>query len=149
MKKLLTAVLIKLLIAILVMSSTAMAAEKEGKAAEGTQVNATYVTPLKFSLTITAINFGDIFTNSAVAVQTITANIEGEPDETFTYTVSSESVPVTLSGQTEGTKTILTNGTANFDFVVGLDTTKITADFVTETVTVSIAYDSIEGTSSS
>jgi hypothetical protein len=151
MKKLLIA--ISIVIPVMVILSKAMAAQREGETSDGTQVNATYVKPLTFSLTIAAIDFGDVFTDSTVTDETVTANIEGESDETFTYTVSSDGVYVTLDGSADATleenSVALPEGTATFDFDVGLDTANITADFNPEIVTVSIVYDSIEGTSSS
>lgn len=149
MKKLLIAVSIS----IIAISSPAMAAQREGKTSDGTNVDATYVKPLTLSLTITTIDFGDVFTDSTVTDETVTANVGGEPDETFTYTISSDGVHVTLDGSAdaiiEENSVVLPEGTANFDFDVGLDTANISAEFDTETVTVSIFYDSIEDTSSS
>ena len=147
MKKLLIAIFI------VVISSKVMTAQREGKASDETQVNATYVIPLTFSLTIAGIDFGDVFINSTVTDETVTANVEGEPDETFNYTISSNGVYATLDGNAdvtiEGNSIFLPDGTATFNFDVGLDTGNISADFDTETVTVSIVYDSIEGSNNS
>jgi len=150
MKKLLISISIS--IPVMVVSSTAMAAQREGETSDRTNVDATYVKPLTLSLIIAAIDFGDVFTDSTVTDETVTANIEGEPDETFTYTVSSDGVYVTLDGSADATleenSVALPEGTATFYFDVGLGTANIKADFDPEKVTVSIVYDSIEGTSS-
>jgi hypothetical protein len=146
MKKLLIAIFI------VVISPKVMTAQREGKASDETQVSATYVIPLTFSLTIVEIDFGDVFIDSTVTDETVTANVEGEPDKTFTYTISSNGEFVTLDSIADTTleknSVTLLEGTATFDFDVGLDTTNISANFDTETVTVSVVYDSIEGTSS-
>jgi hypothetical protein len=146
MKKLL------ILVSIMVISSTAMASQREGKTSDRTQVDATYVIPLTLSLTIATIDFGDVYTDSTVTDESVTANVEGEPNETFTYTISSNGDFVTLDGignaTLEENSVALPEGTATFDFDVGLDTANILANFDTETVTVRIVYDSIEGTSS-
>jgi hypothetical protein len=140
-------------ISIVAISSTAGAAKREGKTSDEMQVNATYVIPLTLSLTITAIDFGDVYTDSTANAQTVTANVTGEPNEKFTYTISSDGGYVTLDGSVNTTleenSVTLSEGAATFDFDVGLDTASISADFDPETVTVSIVYDSIEGTSSS
>jgi hypothetical protein len=146
MKKLL------ILVSIMVISSTAMASRREGKTSAATQIDATYVTPLTFSLTIATIDFGDVYTGSTVTDESVTANVEGDPNETFTYTISSDGDFVTLDGSGNATleenSVALPEGTATFDFDVGLDTANILANFDTETVTVRLVYDSIEGTSS-
>jgi uncharacterized protein YdeI (BOF family) len=146
MKKLL------ILVSIMVISSTAMASQRQGKTSDETQVDATYVTPLTLSLTIATIDFGDVYTGSTATDESVTANVEGEPNETFTYTISSDGDFVTLDGSGNATleenSVALPEGTAAFDFDVGLDTANILANFDTETVTVRLVYDSIEGTSS-
>lgn len=146
MKKLL------ILVSIMVISSAAMASQRQGKTSDETQVDATYVTPLTFSLTIATIDFGDVYTGSTVTDERVTANVEGDPNETFTYTISSDGDFVTLDGSGNATleenSVALLEGTATFDFDVGLDTANILANFDTETVTVRLVYDSIEGTSS-
>jgi hypothetical protein len=146
MKKLL------ILVSIMVISSTTMASQREGKTSDRTQVDATYVIPLTLSLTIATIDFGDVYTDSTVTDESVTANVEGDPNETFTYTISSDGDFVTLDGSgnaiLEENSVALLEGTATFDFDVGLDTANILANFDTETVTVRLVYDSIEGTSS-
>ncbi len=146
MKKLL------ILVSIMVISSTAMASQRQSKTSDETQVDATYVTPLTFSLTIATIDFGDVYTGSTVTDERVTVNVEGDPNETFTYTISSDGDFVTLDDSGNATleenSVALLEGQTTFGFNVGLVTTNILANFDTETVTVRLVYDSIEGTSS-
>lgn len=151
----------KLLIAtsIVAMSSTAMAANDDTRMGESIKtetlaISANYIELLTLNLQKTTIDFGDVFTAASVDAVTVTADVTGDADETFTYNISTvadshvlingndvSSTPFTLASQ------VLTDGAVTFNFTVDLDTTSgIIAD-VSENVTVTITYDAIEATS--
>ena len=155
MKKLFTAPLKKALLAtsIIAMSSTAMAAESDTRETESEKtdsitVTANYIELLTLDLDINLIDFGDVFTDSTVAVVPVNASITGDAAETFTFGVATNGSAV-LGGTLTGTGTALTDDTpVVLPFTVGLDTSTISED-ISETVTFTITYDSIAGTTSS
>jgi hypothetical protein len=159
MKKLFTAIPMKKLLlatSIVAMSSTALAespaADLDSAATDTLSVTAKYVTPIAVGLDTTTINFGDVWINSERSTKPVIATVTGEAGETFTYSVSS-SLPVQLTGDigSEASETFSTTGTTQtFTFNVGLDTSGAeTAGTVDETVTISVEYNAIAGTTTS
>jgi len=140
-------------------SATAMGANTSGLLDSGksdsVNVTAHYVEPLAISLDLGTINFGDVYTDSVVSDETVTATITGTQDETFTYTVSTNGSLVKINGAAagvtyNGATTGFILGTVDVTFNVGLDTTGVTdvaeTDVdVNETVTMTVTYDSIAG----
>ena len=154
MKKSFLATSKKVLLAtsILAMSATAVAADdktaRETDSAKSASLNviANYVENLTVGLSLSDIDFGDVFTGATVTAVDVQASITGDSAETFTYDITSTG-PTTLGGTTSGDTTALTDDAAvTLDFTVGLDTSAegVSAD-VTETVTIAITYDSIAG----
>jgi hypothetical protein len=145
----------KLLIAtsIVAMSSTAMAAESDTRQTESEKtdkiaVTANFIKLLTLNLDVNTINFGDVFKDSTVAVVPVNANITGDSGETFTFGIATDGSAV-LGGTLSGTGTALTDdAVVVLPFTVGLNTADIAAD-IDETVTFTITYDSIAGTTSS
>jgi hypothetical protein len=137
---------------ILAMSATAVAAddsaqrqEDSAKSADLTVV-ANYVELLTVGLDLSAIDFGDVFTDATVTDVDVTASITGDENETFTYAITTSPGGVTvLGGDLAGTQTQLRGDEAvTIPFTVGLNTSNINGD-VSETVTIDITYDSIAG----
>jgi hypothetical protein len=159
MKKLFTAVPMKKLLlatSMIAMSSTAFAentaADLDSAATDTLTVTAKYVTPIAVGLNTLTINFGDVWTTSDVDTVPVIATVTGEAGETFTYSVTS-SAPVILTGDTssESPEAFLTTDTTQaFTFNVGLNTSSAeTAGTVDETVTISVEYNAIAGTTTS
>jgi hypothetical protein len=142
------------------MSSTAMAATDETRNGESIQTKelailANFVELLTLNLKTTTVNFGDVFTGATVEAVTVTADVTGDADETYTFNISTgTNSHVLINGNDVSTNALITTGenisgsATTFSFEVGLDTSSegITAD-VSENVTVSITYDAIEATS--
>ncbi|AZG35473.1 hypothetical protein [Shewanella psychromarinicola] len=144
----------KLLLAtsIVVMSSTAIAANTsqllDTAVTDTLTVTAKYVTPIAVELDTTAIDFGDVWTDSVIPTVSVVATVTGEADETFTYSVTGDAI-VLLTGDIAGTATaFVTSGTTQaLTFNVGLDTSgATTGTTVNEIVTVSVIYDAIADT---
>ncbi|GAC30707.1 hypothetical protein [Brumicola pallidula] len=143
----------KLLLAssILAISSTAIAANTspllDTAVTDTLTVTAKYVTPLALGLDTSTINFGDVFTDSVIDVETVLATINGEAGETFTYTIASDGDNVTLS---DAGSTLdfadTTEQTLSFD--VGLNTTDMTDADTSEIVTFTVKYNAIADTTS-
>jgi len=154
MKKLFLAAPKKLLLAtsILAMSSTAIAdtvqTELDATKTAALTVAAHYVTPIAVILNLATIDFGDVYTDSAVADQAVIATVTGTQDETFTYSVATSGSVVTIDTLAATlTNVAFTLGTVDVTFNVGLNTANLTADTdVAETVTISVTYDSIDST---
>jgi hypothetical protein len=156
MKKSFLATSKKVLLAtsILAMSSTAIAADdktaRELNSAKSASLDviANYVKNLTVGLSLSDIDFGDVFTGAAVTDVPVQASITGDGAETFSYTITtSEGGVAVLGGTLTGTETALGGDTpVTIDFTVGLDTSAsgISGD-VDETVTIDITYDSIAG----
>ena len=148
----------KLLIAtsILAMSSTAFAATDAQRNTDSTTsadmtVDATYVETLAVSLSLTAIDFGEIFTGATVANVEVTANVTGDKEEPFDYTIATSGSIVTLDGGFDnltGSKN-LTEGSDAITFDVNLDSSNVTETFAQETITTTVIYTGIEGTTTS
>jgi hypothetical protein len=152
MKKLFTAVPMKKLLlatSLVAISSTAIATNTSSKlddaVAETLTVDAKYVTPLTLVLDTSTIDFGDVFTDSAITAETVTATINGEAGETFTYTIvsSGEKVTLTDSGETLDFAAT-TEQTLSFD--VGLDTENLDDAVISETITFTVQYNDIADT---
>jgi hypothetical protein len=159
MKKLFTAVPMKKLLlatSIVAMSSTALAAntseELDTAATDTLTVTANYVVPISVGLSLTAINFGDVYSDSAITAEAVTATVSGEVDETFTYSIESDGSLADIGGTNVGNETISFTetgaGTETLDFTIGLKTAGLTED-VNETVTVSVTYNAIADTTTS
>jgi hypothetical protein len=157
MKKLFTAVpMKKLLIAtsILAMSSTAIAATDETRNTDSTTndsltVDATYVETLAVTLSLTAIDFGEIFTNATVDNVAVTANVAGDNEEPFDYTIETSGSIVTLDGGTvnlTGSQNLV-GGASTITFQVNVDSSLVTETFAQETITTTVNYTGIAGTS--
>jgi hypothetical protein len=152
MKKLFTAVPMKKLLlatSLVAMSSTAIADntsdDLDTAVTDTLTVKAKYVTPLTLSLDTSTIDFGDVFTDSAITDETVTATINGEAGETFTYTIVSSGNKVTLSD--DGAILdfdALTEKTLSFD--VGLDTENLDDAVISETITFTVQYNDIADT---
>ncbi|MFT5559014.1 MAG: hypothetical protein ACI9RZ_001490 [Sphingobacteriales bacterium] len=153
MKKSFLATSKKVLLAtsILAMSATAVAADdstarmSESAKAASLTVTANYVKLLTVGLDLSAIDFGDVFTDATVTDVPVQASVTGDSGETFTYNITTTGVAVlggdTLTGATQA----LTDDTpVLIDFTVGLNTATLTGD-VSETVTIDITYDAIAG----
>jgi hypothetical protein len=158
MKKLFLATPKKLLLAtsILAMSSTAIAATSalvDSAKTDTLTVTAHYVEPLTMSLDLATINFGDVWTDSVVTAETVTASLTGTTGETFDYDITTDGSLVLLDGAAlalSGSSSItglVGSGVGSVSFTVGLDTSLLTEDVdVTEVVTVSVQYNDIAGT---
>jgi hypothetical protein len=159
MKKSFLATSKKVLLAtsILAMSATAVAAddkaarETESAKSASLTVAANYVKNLTVGLSLSEIDFGDVFTGATVTDIAVTASITGDEAEKFTYAITTNgSAVLTKSGTTtalSATGTALTGDTpVTLDFTVGLDTSAsgISED-MDETVTIDITYDTIAG----
>lgn len=155
MKKLLLATPKKLLLAasIVAMSSTAMATSVllDSAKTDTLAVTAHYVTPLTVALSLATINFGDVYTDSAVTPVAVSAAIAGTQDETFTYTIASSGALALIAGADTGSTLVpFTLGAKTLNFTVGLDTANLVTDTdVAETVTITVTYDAIAGTTTS
>jgi len=156
MKKLFTAAPIKKLLlatSIVAMSSTAMAEtdaqrNSDSETSDSLTVDATYVETLAVSLSLSAIDFGEVFTDATVDTVEVTANVSGDKAEPFDYTIATSGSIVTLDDGTvnlTGSNT-LSAGTDAIVFDVGLDSSIVTETFVQETVTTTVIYTAIEGT---
>jgi hypothetical protein len=157
MKKSFTAVpMKKLLIAtsILAMSSTAIAATDEQRNTDSTTndsltVDATYVETLAVTLSLTAIDFGEIFTDATVENVAVTANVAGDNEEPFDYIIETSGSIVTLDNGTAnltGSQNLV-GGTSTITFQVNLDSSLVTETFAQETITTTVNYTGIAGTS--
>ena len=157
MKKSFTAVpMKKLLIAtsILAMSSTAIAAtdaqrNTDSSTNDSLTVDATYVETLAVTLSLTAIDFGEIFTGATVADVAVTANVAGDKAEPFDYTIATSGSIVTLDGGTvnlTGSQNLV-GGASTITFQVNLDSSLVTETFAQETITTTVNYTGIAGTS--
>lgn len=147
----------KLLLAtsIVAISSTAFATNTsstlDSAVTDSLSVVANYVEPITVALNLTEINFGDVYTDSAITPEAVTATVSGEANETFSYTIESDGLLAVIAGTDTGgslvgfTETGLTTEILNF--TIGLDTANVTAADVSETVTVSVNYDAIADTS--
>lgn len=145
MKKLL------LLAAILALSSTAMATNTstllDSAKTATLSVSAHYVEPLAVSLNLSAIDFGDVYTDSAISTEAVIATVTGTDGETFSYTVNSNGSLVLLTGNISGTNQAFVTGSSTLTFNVGLDTANLVEnEDVSETVTISVQYESIADT---
>jgi hypothetical protein len=161
MKKLFTAVpMKKLLIAtsILAMSSTAIAATDTARntdsiTTDSLTINATYVETLAVTLSLTAIDFGEIFTGATVADVEVTANVAGDGAEPFDYTIATSGGAglVTLDGGLVdlGGSKVLSTGAAAIVFQVNVQSNNIEVDFVQETITTTVNYTAIAGNTTS
>ena len=116
---------------------------------------ANFVQLLTLDLKTTTVNFGDVFQGATVTPVTVTADVTGDADETYTFNISTGTDSHVLINGNDVSSTALnttgetiTGSATTFSFTVGLDTSSdgITAD-VSENVTVSITYDAIEATS--
>jgi hypothetical protein len=156
MKKSFTAVpMKKLLIAtsILAMSSTAIAATDEQRNTDSTTndsltVDATYVETLAVTLSLTAIDFGEIFTDASVENVAVTANVAGDNEEPFDYIIETSGSIVTLDNGTAnltGSQNLV-GGTSTITFQVNLDSSLVTETFAQETITTTVNYTGIAGT---
>jgi hypothetical protein len=160
MKKLFTAIPMKKLLlatSIVAMSSTALASSKttlDGAVTDTLSVIANYVVPITVGLSLTAIDFGDVHTDSIITPEAVTATVVGEANETFTYTIASSGDLALIAG-TDGAGasgvgfTETDNVTKELNFTIGLDAKNVTVADVTETITVSVTYDAIADTSTS
>jgi hypothetical protein len=157
MKKSFTAVpMKKLLIAtsILAMSSTAIAETDAQRNTDSTTndsltVDATYVETLAVTLSLTAIDFGEIFTDATVENVAVTANVAGDNEEPFDYTIATSGSIVTLDGGTvnlTGSQNLV-GGASTITFQVNLDSSLVTETFAQETITTTVNYTGIAGTS--
>jgi hypothetical protein len=144
----------KLLLAasILATSSSAMATNTspllDTAVTDTLTVTAKYVTPIAVTLDTTAIDFGDVWSDSVISTEVVVATVVGEAGETFTYSVTGDAM-VLLTGDIAGTATAFVSSTTTqaLTFNVGLDTTAAaTGTTVNETVTVSVIYDAIADT---
>ncbi|MFT7008243.1 MAG: hypothetical protein ACJAXJ_002782 [Colwellia sp.] len=144
----------KLLLAasILAMSSSAMAANTspllDTAVTDSLTVTAKYVTPIAVTLDTTAIDFGDVWSDSVISTEEVVATVVGEAGETFTYSVTGDDM-VLLTGDIEGTATAFVSSTTTqaLTFNVGLDTSAAaTGTTVDEIVTISVIYDAIADT---
>jgi hypothetical protein len=149
----------KLLLAtsLLAMSSTAVATNTsvilDTAVTDTLTVTAKYVTPITVQLNTTAIDFGDVYTDSVITAESVQAKVTGEAGETFTYSITATGTSglVVIGGtDTSGSTVAFVTDSATtkaLNFTVGLDASKLTADTdVSETVTISVAYDAIADT---
>jgi hypothetical protein len=160
MKKSFLATSKKVLLAtsILAMSSTAMAntstvLDDETGVNSVINVVAKYITPITVGLSLTTIDFGDVYTDSVVTVTDVAADVQGEFGETFTYSIAASGTTgllVIAGTNTGGVNEVFnadTSTAAELNFTVGLNTALLTADTdVAETVTFTVFYDAIADT---
>jgi hypothetical protein len=157
MKKLFTAVPMKKLLlatSIVAMSSTALAAGSsstlDSAVEDSLNVIANYVVPITVGLSLTDIDFGDVYTDSATTPEAVTATVVGEPGEKFTYEITASNETLVLIGGTaSGEKITFSEAdgkTELLSFTVDLETSNVTAEDVSESVTVSVTYDEIADT---
>jgi hypothetical protein len=157
MKKLFTAIPMKKLLlatSIVAMSSTALAAntseDLDGAVTDTLSVIANYVVPITVGLSLTKIDFGDVYTDSDITPEAVTATVVGEANETFSYTIASSGGLALIAGTDTGDTGIgfgeTDNVTKVLSFTIGLDTANVTSADVSETVTVSVTYDAIADT---
>jgi hypothetical protein len=155
MKKLFTAVPMKKLLlatSMVAMSSTALAANTspllDTAVTDTLTVTAKYVTPIALGLDTTDINFGDVWSDSAISTEPVIATVTGEAGETFTYSVTADAM-VLLTGSTSGAGVsfVDTTTTQALTFNVGLNpAAATTGSTVSEIVTFSVNYDAIADT---
>jgi hypothetical protein len=160
MKKLFKATPMKKLLlasSILAISSTAIAANTNTSPLLDTAVTNTltvtakYVTPIAVSLDTTSIDFGDVWTDSDISTVEVIAEVTGEANETFSYTIKSNGNLVKFAGDdysaTETVGVAFDTTTQKLNFTVGLDTSNAaTATTISETITVQVNYDAIADT---
>ena len=162
MKKSFTAVPMKKLLlatSIVAMSSTAIAAntssELDAKVTDTLSVVAKYVTPITIALDTTEINFGDVYTDSAIDVKGVVASVAGEAGETFTWEIKASSIILITDAPDSSIKNTSFTGTTfgtvtdtgiDIAFNVGLDTSAVTTSDVSETITFEVVYDAIADT---
>lgn len=152
MKKLLLAATLLASISATAMATNTSVLLDSAKSASVT-VSAHYVKPLEITLDLATINFGDVYTDSVISDETVTATITGTQGETFTYTVSTNGSLVKINGGVagatyNGAQTGFTGGTVDLTFDVGLNTAGLSTDTdVSEIVTMTVTYDSIADTS--
>ncbi|ABM04753.1 hypothetical protein Ping_3053 [Psychromonas ingrahamii 37] len=139
-----------LAISIFAMSTTAMAATS------GTSVDGHYVIPLTINLDLSSIDFGDVWTDSIVAAESVEATVTGENGETFTYKITSKEslIKIVDNYNTENTTmsdplTLADATPTVIPFTVGLNTSGLTENQDIDTdVTVTVIYNDIAGTTS-
>jgi opacity protein-like surface antigen len=156
MKKLFTAVPMKKLLlatSLVAMSSAAIAAntseELDAEVTDDFTVSAKYVTPISVGLDTISIDFGDVWTDSAISVATVVATVEGETGETFTYSVETDGDYAELLGDLTGEQIgfDLEDTSKKLTFTVGLNTDDAeTLGTISETITVKVNYDDIADT---
>jgi hypothetical protein len=158
MRKLFTATPMKKLLlatSIVAMSSTAFAtntsSELDSAVTDSLSVIAHYVVPITVAVNLTEINFGDVYIDSAITPEAVTATVVGEALETFSYTIVSSGDLAVIGGIDTGATgvgfTETDTVTEVLNFTIGLDTANVTSSDVSETVTVSVTYDAIADTS--
>nr|WP_297350180.1 hypothetical protein [uncultured Glaciecola sp.] len=110
-------------------------------------VTAKYVTPIAVGLDTTSIDFGDVWSDSVISTEAVVATITGEVGETFTYSVTGDSM-LKLTGDIEGTTIAFSDITTKaLTFNVGLDVSgAATGTTISETITISVNYDAIADT---
>lgn len=144
-KLLLTATLLAAVSATAMGAGSTRSVELNTAVTDSLNITAKYVKPLEVTLDTTDIDFGDVFTDSDVDAVPVVATVVGEEGETFTYSVTSSGALAILTGNTSGAGQVFTNGSATLNFDVDLNTAGLTADTdVSETVTISVTYDSID-----
>jgi hypothetical protein len=147
----------KLLLAtsIVAISSTAFATNTseslDSEVTDSLSVVAKYVEPITVALSLTKIDFGDVYTDSVITPEAVTATVSGELGETFNYTIESSGALAVIAGTDTGGTAVAFSGldsvVETLDFTIGLDTANVTAADVSETVTISVNYDAIADTS--
>ena len=154
-KLLLTATLLAAISATAMGAGSTRSAVLDTTVSDTLTVTATYVKPISVGLSLSEINFGDVYTDSNVDAVTVTATVSGTADETFTYTISSAGGIVKLSDAAHLDQAVNTplTGTStalgSLVFNVDLDTSQLVADTeVSETITINVQYDSIDDTGS-
>jgi hypothetical protein len=158
MKKLFTAApMTKLLIAtsILAMSSTAIAAvDQDRNDASSTDdaliVNATFVETLAVTLTETAIDFGEVYQDAPIDDVEVFADVFGDKEQGFDFKIETSGAIVTLDGNNDPLQGSLNleSGNKQISFLVNLDSSLVTDAFSQETITTTVNYTGIEGTTS-
>ena len=162
MKKLFTAVPMKKLLlatSLVAMSSTAIAAntssDLDTAVTDSLIVVAKYVTPITIGLDTTKIDFGDVYTDSAIDVEGVVASVAGEAGETFTWEIQASSIILLTDGAEASIGNTRYTGTSfgsetdtgiDIAFNVGLDTSEVTTSDVSETITFEVVYDAIADT---
>ena len=147
----------KLLLAtsLVAMSSTAIAANTSTKldsvVTDVLTVSAKFVKPIELALDVTTIDFGDVWSDSTVAVQPVIATVTGEANETFTYSITTDGSFVAITGAGsagDSTVSFTTGGTSEtINFNVGLVVDPATTNtVVSEIVTFTVQYDAIAKT---